>query len=429
MVTLQNSQPSTEYITTLEGDVAERDRLLDAIRVELGTSLSENVALRQEIAALKKALLDGRGSADIPILPPPAPFPAQVPVVASTANTPTAGPPATSHLLVPNTQKDLPTSPRLGTRGFWGGAGVGLGGLGGVTPVHTALMPEWSVLGALAKPVLQENINPALNAPGATSPGNGNLPGHAQGFDTFAELHPFTLKALDAYRMQLWGKMAAQHQTQPYQHPALADRMRPLYFAASTRNSSAPPAIGALLSGKAPLSTGLLNPYPSPPASPRLSAKSFSSTTAAPTMPTREQQQHAVVAALASQTLFRKLGGAFWEAFSGSGSGSNANTRAWDPEKVKKVLEGRAVVRVVDVESVGTAPASPRAAAVASLAPAPAVTHVQPPATGLSGMAAAVCQCVKSAHEKKACAVADILEESMRSLTLAKKSGSVSGSL
>lgn len=45
-----------EYITTLEGDIAERDRLIDAIRTELGSTKSENNALRQEITALKKAL-------------------------------------------------------------------------------------------------------------------------------------------------------------------------------------------------------------------------------------------------------------------------------------------------------------------------------------------------------------------------------------
>lgn len=65
-----------EYISTLEGDIAERDRLIDAIRGELGSTKSENLALRQEISALKKALLDGRGRIDTPVLPPPAPLPA-----------------------------------------------------------------------------------------------------------------------------------------------------------------------------------------------------------------------------------------------------------------------------------------------------------------------------------------------------------------
>jgi hypothetical protein len=54
-----------------------------------------------------------------------------------------------------------------------------------------------------------------------------------------------------------------------------------------------------------------------------------------------------VMAALASQTLLRRLGGAFWEAFSG-GAGSGAKMGVWDAEEV---LRGRAVVRVVDVDA------------------------------------------------------------------------------
>lgn len=59
----------TEYISTLEGDIAERDRLLEAIRNELGSSRNENLALRREVENLKRVLLDGRGQ-----LPPPSHF-------------------------------------------------------------------------------------------------------------------------------------------------------------------------------------------------------------------------------------------------------------------------------------------------------------------------------------------------------------------
>ncbi len=53
-----------EYISTLEGDIAERDHLLQVVRAQLGETQSENVALRQEIDALKKVLLSGRGSGE-----------------------------------------------------------------------------------------------------------------------------------------------------------------------------------------------------------------------------------------------------------------------------------------------------------------------------------------------------------------------------
>src|ERR1700722_18682910 len=128
---------SLEYISTLEADISERDRLLSAIRNELGTTQSENAALRQEITALKKALLEGRGTHSTPVLPPPAPL-------VSTA-IPAAPAVSTGTLLTANTQKDLPTSPRVSSRAFWGGVGgSAFNGVGGYTPVHTALIPELS---------------------------------------------------------------------------------------------------------------------------------------------------------------------------------------------------------------------------------------------------------------------------------------------
>jgi hypothetical protein len=188
----------SEYITTLEGDIEERDRLIDAIRTELGSSQSENAALRQEINALKKALLASAGRADSPALPPPGPIP----------------PPATrattsSSLVTPNTQKDLPSSPHLAAspaKAFWGGSAS----FGGITPVHTTLIPEnfaqplasvKPLAGARAyNPILQENINPLLN-----KSGNSGISSNAFGnfskvapFDSYAEANPLTMKMLDA---------------------------------------------------------------------------------------------------------------------------------------------------------------------------------------------------------------------------------------
>ena len=112
---------------------------------------------------------------------------------------------ARSPLLTPNTQKDLPTSPRMGARGFWGGAHSSFGS---ITPVHTTLMPEWSsILSGKAapgrkSPALQENINPALNnsagGAGADRTKELSLPMHMTPFDSFTDLTPFTLKSRDA---------------------------------------------------------------------------------------------------------------------------------------------------------------------------------------------------------------------------------------
>jgi len=188
-----NADCYAEYISTLEGDIAERDRMLDHYRTQLGSTESENLALRQEIAALKKALLDGRNG---PInLPPPAPLPEQsaaeaLAAAASTSSSTTTS--ASSPLLTPNTQKDLPasSSPRMSNR-FWGGLGVG----GGYTPVHTTLVPDVS---SLVRRGLQENMNPALNGP-LTGVGSGlGVNKGLSGFDGFSDLNPFTMKTLDA---------------------------------------------------------------------------------------------------------------------------------------------------------------------------------------------------------------------------------------
>jgi hypothetical protein len=189
-----------EYITTLEGDIAERDRLLDAIRTELRSTSDENKALRQEIDALKKALLVGN-RADTPMLPPPAPLPA-VSAAAALASSglksppPTPSPTSKSPMVTPNFNKDMPMSPRLAGRSFWGGNM----GLGGITPVHTTLVPDLSSVlsGKPRNASLQENINPMLN--GQAHPEKTmeiSMP--ATPFDSFTEMNPFTMKSLDAY--------------------------------------------------------------------------------------------------------------------------------------------------------------------------------------------------------------------------------------
>ena len=217
---------SSEYINTLEGDIAERDRLIDHIRTELLGTKSENSALRQEIAALKKALLEGRGRPDTPILPPPAPLPSSTSSPAKTPKSP---------LLAPNTHKDLPTSPRLGRSPFWGG----ISGLGsGITPVHTTIVPEWSTIlsgkpptaggNAERRTSLQENINPTLNHMTAST-----IAGFSMGlpsqkeqvpkpqekaqlplsntFETFADKNMFTYKSMEEWVLSLLQDLESIH--------------------------------------------------------------------------------------------------------------------------------------------------------------------------------------------------------------------------
>ncbi|KAH8114463.1 hypothetical protein DFH11DRAFT_1877741 [Phellopilus nigrolimitatus] len=97
--------------------------------------------------------------------------------------------------------QDLPTSPRLAAIGggpgaFWGGQ-VGAAGFG-VTPGEQEHEPR-----------AQPNSGPLAVA---ASKGQvlSQLNGAAGGFDSFSDVNPFTLKTLDAYRMQLRNRAATQ---------------------------------------------------------------------------------------------------------------------------------------------------------------------------------------------------------------------------
>lgn len=405
---------SSEYITTLETDIAERDRLIDAIRGELGSTKSENSALRQEIDALKRVLLDGQSN---PILPPPAPLPT-VSAAASVAARNTATP--STPLVSPNTQKDLPSSPRMtGAHGaFWGGQGASpFGTMGGFTPVHTTLVPEWSITGALAgkglitppdspemdlrSTSLQENINPALNKAQQVKqqPSSPNL-SNTSPFDSFTDVNPFTMKTLDMYRMHLWTRMAQQQAMQRQlpqansQQPALnglAANLRPHYFAASSPKAPLASSTSSnLLSGK-----GLASPYPSPDSM-------------------RATPQEAALASLASQTLLSKLGTAFWEAFAGqnsTGPVASSSRKGLDADKIRKVLEGKAVVKVVDIEEPVSLPLSRPFSSQNLRAVSSTSRPTSPKMTEVKDKCASPCPFT----------VAEILEESMRSLSISKR--------
>ena len=374
----------SEYITTLEADVAERDRLIDAIRGELGSTKSENYALKQEIEILKKSLLQANPA---PVLPPPAPLPAVSAAATVAARNSAPSPAPSSPLPAPNPNKDLPSSPRLASTrsGFWGGGSNPFGTMGGFTPVHTTLVPELSltalpVKGLLtppSKPLLQENLNPALNGvrkPTVTpQPKATGLQSPSQ-FDSFTDLNPFTMKSMDLYRMNLWSNVGTQkqlqHQQQFHQAPhlsGLAAALMPHHFAATTTKSST----SLVVPSKIPKHP-TLTPEPSIKATP----------------------QEAVLASLASQTLLTKLGSAFWEAFSGQ-----SPRKGMDADKVRKVLEGKAVVKVVDVDEPTSQPKLKRVATTTS------------PKVPQKPMDLKSCQTC----------VTELLEESMRSLSISKR--------
>ncbi|KAJ7265995.1 hypothetical protein B0H12DRAFT_179597 [Mycena haematopus] len=455
-----------EYISTLEDNIAERDRLLSAIRTELGSTQSENLALRQEIAALKRTLLDNRGPA--PVLPPPAPLSSSLSSPSSSAApSPTLSRDSNETLPAAHTLKDIAgSSSSAATSRFWGGAHAL--GMGGYTSVHTARIPEllgaspWAASPFAAEPTppstQQENLNPALNSNTKVTEvlrtglglGAGTGPTGAQS-DAFGDANPFTVRSLDAYRMHLWGRMAAQykynkeHGANPKSAAFSNASNDPSAFApspffnASAKAHSPPHSPQFPLSG---LGAGLRPLFFASPTQPyafpnnhstsslttALGGLSLSPKGSAQLQRQREKEREresqkereretAMYAAMASQTLLKKLGGAFWDAFSGhegkssavpSSSSSSAGA-VLDTEKVRKVLEGRAVVRVVDLDppSPKIAPASPKLAALPTPTQAPAEKK----------------RC-SSAADKKKCPstkMAEVLEESMRSLSLGKK--------
>lgn len=102
---------------------------------------------------------------------------------------------------------------------------------------------------------------------------------------------------------------------------------------------------------------------------------------------------------MASQTLLQRLGRSFWQAFAAHSPSNDANPKAgapaWDSDKIRRVLEGKAVLTVVDVEpevKVGGAASGP----------------TLPNST--------------KAHEcSKGCNLTATLEEGMRALSLSKE--------
>ena len=178
--------------------------------------------------------------------------------------------------------------------------------------------------------------------------------------------------------MQLWSRFAQYPPTQPQQQPPPVGAPHPHY---STSPRASTSSVSSLLSGKHASS------YPSPssptldPATPTLTSSNE--------LPTPQQ---ALLASMASQALLQRLGSAFWQAFT---TQTDAGAPAWDADKIRRVLEGNAVLSIVDVEP----EADVRAAPVSS----PTLTDDA------------------TTHESsKGCSVTTVLEEGMRALSLSK---------
>lgn len=180
-----------DYIGTLESHIKDRDHIIDVIRTELTSAKTENQDLRKELEALKQSTMSILGNVSAPSTPP-------VPVRR----------PSTPRFPL-NTRKDLPSTLASveASRGFWGGNDSMFAG--GSTTCHTLLTPD------LVLPT-ERNLNPLLNSleppmerHSLQQPANGRDLSSAP-FRQWAEDTPFTLRSMDAYRMQIWGRLARE---------------------------------------------------------------------------------------------------------------------------------------------------------------------------------------------------------------------------
>lgn len=240
-----------------------------------------------------------------------------------------------------NRNKDLPSSGSA--RGFWGGATLG----GGTTPVHTTLVPDFDISTLSGKPRMQENMNPLLNS---ANFGEGLFNASSLPLATgngFEPLNNFTFKTMDTDRLYLWAKVARE------MGAVQANRDKTLSLSpASSVNSS----LGSSHFSSPTLALASANVGPHYFATPAVSATRTAVNTSLQVVKKGDTKASAPIpsaaqAALAtslSQGLVSKLSTAFWDAFAPKAP----SPKLVDIEKVRRVLEGKAELRVVDVEGV-----------------------------------------------------------------------------
>lgn len=261
------------YVQELEGHIRDRDRLIDAVRRELGNARDEADELRREVAMLKRAAAEPTPSAlQRPSLAPDnglaAAFGVQPASPGSTAQAASqaikqrlaqqqAAAQATSPLSTFDPRKDISTSSLLAgslspksIRKFWATDPSAGFGTSRYTSVQTALVPDLTLPpteAAATRPGLptfpRTNLNPAMNVSfGSSSPassssaaspdyssatastsrrssatsassalgptGDAFQPDLTTTFEAWSGANDFNLRSLDAYRMQLWSRMA-----------------------------------------------------------------------------------------------------------------------------------------------------------------------------------------------------------------------------
>ncbi|SGY14326.1 BQ5605_C010g06142 [Microbotryum silenes-dioicae] len=394
-----------EQLTTLEDEISSRDNIISQLQEEVGTMRTENSTLRSEVSMLKakwdemmekmtafqapqsatavstattglgvrprlviasstaaSSPSDKTTDDDLWALDSPQSAPSPLPTVASGSR---RGTRASNGITKPNLSKDV--APNMGGRrstGSWATQGFG----GGFTSVHTTLLPDPAAL-LNAKSSLanypQQNFNPALNnisasslaqctqhlREGSLASGQQQAPAPRSTFEDFFASNPYWLRPdqVEEYRGQLYGKIAnntagliaaqklGSSQLTSGSHLSMPNGFRPAFFTSSP--SSARFAAPSMNGGKEPRDVG--------PSSDLLEFQS-------PRAALAQQQATALVATLATQTLFSKMTSAFVDAFTGSDGG-----KTMDANKVADVLAGRSKVQLVPQQSQQAAVSTP----------------------------------------------------------------------
>ncbi|WVN89448.1 uncharacterized protein L203_104671 [Cryptococcus depauperatus CBS 7841] len=218
-----------DYIGTLEAHIKDSYVVIDEMRSELINSQNENQDLRRELEALKASTMSvlHPESAQNSISPA---------MVTALANSPAFSASAASHsssnssamnvkrphtpLNMYNPRKDLPNS----LKGSW--VNDNMFGGGGSTICHTMFTPDlvlpsasssMSTMSGLKSfhELPRQNLNPLLNSSSEpvlphtlSNPANGRE--ISSSFSEWTESTPFSLRSMDAYRMQMWSRLARE---------------------------------------------------------------------------------------------------------------------------------------------------------------------------------------------------------------------------
>lgn len=142
--------------------------------------------------------------------------------------------------------------------------------------------------------------------------------------------------------MQLWSRLAQIQPTQSQQQSSFANGSPT--GTGSRLHHFTPPRVPSSSSISAFLSGKHTPACPTPLSSPHLGSAIASLPSSTETF----TPQQALLATMVSQTLFQQLGGSFWQALAREETTSHATT--WDTDKIRRILEGKAVIKIIDLE-------------------------------------------------------------------------------